>query len=280
MKKIFSFVAILALVCGMASCQNNKETEPEVKGGEFDVKVTAVTENSVTFDIVPSDKEATYDFVLMPTSQKADFYLPDAQNESYTHAKEGSKLFVGELRGMFVKGLQSNTKYTIAVYYVDTIFSKISEEATFVDFITEEAQAANTVEFNDQQAKIIDYTTIGYHDGNEVHHFWTVEAVYKNYELKLHSGSTMDIAGTYDAVQLAQSTMNYGDESHAIKAGEITVTGEKPDFVISGYVLDDANVRFNLNIKVTDYEEGGSSAGPGGDDPIGGEGEEGAGGVE
>lgn len=278
MKKFFSLVAIAALVFGMASCEKKDQpTEPAVKSDEFGIKVTKITENSVTFDIIPSDKSATYDFVIIPASEKDEFDLGLAQNASEIKAREGGSLYVGDLKGAQIGDLMSEMEYAIAAYIVDTITGHGSNEATFAIFTTEAVKVSKTVEFNDQQAKMIDYTSMGLDvEGGDVHHFWTVEATYKDYLLKLHSGSTMEILGSYDALQLAETRVEYDGTSHAIKTGELTVSGDKLAFEISGHLIDDANVRFNLNIKVTDYEEGGTTPHPD-DDPIG---DEGAGGVE
>ena len=154
MKKFFSLVAIAALVFGMASCEKQKDIE--VKSDEFGINVTKVTENSVTFDITPSDKTATYDFVIMPASEKDEFDLGMAQSASEENAREGGSLYVGDLKGAQIGDLMSEMEYAIAAYIVDTITGHGSNEATFAIFTTEGVKVSKTVEFNDQQAKMIE----------------------------------------------------------------------------------------------------------------------------
>lgn len=260
MKKIFHIVALAALVFGMASCEKeNTDTYLEVQSEEFGMQVTEVTEYSVTFDIVPVDKKATFDYVLMPKSKLASFDVNWAINQSYKKAQNGGTLYHGNLKDIHVTNLYSDAEYVIAVYYVDMEGEHDSKEATFAHFRTTGVPVSKIVPFEDQNAEITDYTSTGYlfYDGL-IHYGWQLHASCGDYSLFFETDDTEEIAGTYDAAEFVDGVAKYKyDVTHyQIESGRVTVTGTKPYFNISGFLIDSENVRYDLNIHVTKYEIG------------------------
>ena len=254
MNKIFNLVAIFALVCGMASCKPGEtESEPVEPVEEFVIQVTAVTDNSVTLDITPSDKTVTYDYVVIRASEKESFDVGWAINQSYEKHLHGGKLYRGDLKDAQATGLRSETEYVIAVYYVDTNGDRDSKEATFASFKTTEVQVTMTVDISDSNAELIDYTTTGYTYHGEIHYGWKLNSSYYEYDLILQTDNTHSITGTFDISQFIDARVYYDAMSHEIEKGEVIVTGTAPNYDLNGYLIDDQNVRFDLFITVSDY---------------------------
>ena len=113
----------------------------------------------------------------------------------------------------------------------------------------------NAILLINDHAQMLYYTSTGLDDGSgTIQKCWRVFAICGDYELELYSGSTEEVAGTYNASQLPNSVV-IGEQAHYFKAGKVKVTGEKPAYKISGYLIDDANLRFNLNLKISDYRD-------------------------
>lgn len=113
----------------------------------------------------------------------------------------------------------------------------------------------NGIPLTSDNAVMLDFTATGLDDGSgNIQKCWRVFAICGDYEVELYSGSTEKVAGTYDASQLPNSVV-IGDKAHYFKSGKVKVTGEKPAYEISGYLIDEENVRFNLNLKINDYRD-------------------------
>ncbi len=256
MKKIFFFIAMAAMVFGIASCQNNESNDPVVQTDEFAIEVTEVTEYYATFDITPSDKTMTYDYIVMRASEKESFDIGWAINRSYEKHRHGGELYKGDLKDVQALNLYSAAEYVIAVYYVDTHGDRDSKEATFAPFKTTGEPVAKVIPFNSDSAEIVDYTSTGYiyYDGL-THYGWNFIAYYGDLHVGFETDNTYEIPGTYDVSRFIDATAFHPEDKtmYRVVTARVTVTGTKPYFYISGFLIDDLNVRYDLNVSVTKY---------------------------
>ena len=145
MKKIFSILAVALVAFSFASC--DKKNDPDAPGS-FTITVSAITSNSATVAIEPSNANAAYFWNVFSTEAVnyyggADsllaLYIEYYKEEGYTYADLVKGLLIIEAGkdSYDYTGLDPETDYTVIACYIDTTL-QLKGKATTKAFKTSE----------------------------------------------------------------------------------------------------------------------------------------------